>query len=117
MRADTKGAGAVGLFAVQLAHLNGAYVIATSSAANLEFVKQLGADDVIDYKKSRFEDRVEDVDVVFDAVGEKTLDRSSWALLKPEGRLVTDSYLSRLAPLTPASALDFRVDLCSDQAR
>jgi NADPH:quinone reductase-like Zn-dependent oxidoreductase len=81
-------AGAVGLFAVQLAHLNGAYAIATSSAANLEFVKQLGADDVIDYKRSRFEHRVEDVDVVFDAVGGETLDRS-WAVLKPGGRLVT----------------------------
>ena len=63
-------------------------MIATSSAANLEFAKQLGADEVIDYKKSRFEDRVEDVDVVFDAVGGETLDRS-WAVLKPEGRLVT----------------------------
>jgi len=82
------GAGAVGLFAVQLAHLHGAYVIATSSSANLDFVKQLGADEVIDYKKSRFDDRAEKVDVVFDAVGGETLDRS-WAVLKTGGRLVT----------------------------
>src|SRR5215813_4766315 len=43
-------AGAVGLFAVQLAHLHGAYVIATASARNADFVKGLGADEVIDYK-------------------------------------------------------------------
>jgi NADPH:quinone reductase-like Zn-dependent oxidoreductase len=81
-------AGAVGLFAVQLAHLHGAYVIATASARNVEFVKELGADEVIDYKTSRFEDRVENVDVVFDGVGGETLDRS-WAVLKPNGRMIT----------------------------
>ena len=46
-------AGAVGLFAVQLAHLHGAYVIATASALNAEFVKQLGADEVIDYSSPK----------------------------------------------------------------
>jgi NADPH:quinone reductase-like Zn-dependent oxidoreductase len=81
-------AGAVGLFVVQLAHLHGAYVIATSSAANVEFLKQLGADEVIDYKESRFEDSVKDVDVVFDGVGGETLDRS-WPVLRPGGRMVT----------------------------
>jgi NADPH:quinone reductase-like Zn-dependent oxidoreductase len=81
-------AGAVGLFAVQLAHLNGAYVIATASAGNTEFVKQLGADEVIDYKTSRFEEQVENVDIVFDAVGGETLDRS-WHVLKPGGRIAT----------------------------
>ena len=81
-------AGAVGLFAVQLAHLHGAYVIATAAARDTEFVKRLGADEVIDYKTSRFEDQVEHIDIVFDAVGGKTLERS-WAVLKPGGRLVT----------------------------
>jgi NADPH:quinone reductase-like Zn-dependent oxidoreductase len=81
-------AGAVGLFAVQLAHLHGAYVIATASTRNTEFVKQLGADEVIDYKTSRFEDQVENVDIVFDAVGGETLTRS-WVVLKPGGRMVT----------------------------
>jgi len=81
-------AGAVGLFAVQLAHLRGAYVIATASAPKMEFVTQLGADEVIDYKTSRFEKQVEKVDIVFDGVGGETLDRS-WAVLKPGGRLVT----------------------------
>jgi NADPH:quinone reductase-like Zn-dependent oxidoreductase len=81
-------AGAVGLFVVQLAHLRGAYVIATASARNAEFVKQLGADEVIDYETSRFEDQVENVGIVFDAIGGETLDRS-WAVLKPGGRIVT----------------------------
>ena len=81
-------AGAVGLFVVQLAHLHGAYVIATASGRNIEFVKQLGADEVIDYKKSRFEDQVKNVDIVFDAVGGDTVDRS-WAVLNPDGRMVT----------------------------
>jgi NADPH:quinone reductase-like Zn-dependent oxidoreductase len=81
-------AGAVGLFVVQLAHLRGAYVIATASARNAEFVKQLGADEVIDYETSRFEDQVENVGIVFDAVGGETLDRS-WTVLKPSGRIVT----------------------------
>lgn len=81
-------AGAVGLFAVQLAHLRGAYVIAAASARNAEFVKRLGADEVIDYETSRFEDQVGDVDIVFDAVGGDTLNRS-WTVLKPSGRIVT----------------------------
>jgi NADPH:quinone reductase-like Zn-dependent oxidoreductase len=81
-------AGAVGLFAVQLAHLQGAYVIATASERNTEFVKQLGADEVINYENSHFEQRVEKVDVVFDAVGGETLARS-WSVLNQGGRMVT----------------------------
>lgn len=81
------GAGAVGLFAVQLARRLEAYVIATSSKANIDFVKQLGANEVIDYRESRFE-QAGSVDVVFDTVGGETLERS-WALLNPGGRLVT----------------------------
>ena len=81
-------AGAVGLFAVQLAHLHGAYVIATASARNTEFVNRLGADEVIDYQTARFEEQVERVDIVFDGVGGETLERS-WAVLKPGGRMVT----------------------------
>jgi NADPH:quinone reductase-like Zn-dependent oxidoreductase len=81
-------AGGVGVFAVQLAHWRGARVIGTASAANLEFVRGLGAGEVIDYRAARFEDVVRDVDVVFDAVGGETLDRS-WTVLRPGGRLVT----------------------------
>jgi NADPH:quinone reductase-like Zn-dependent oxidoreductase len=82
------GAGGVGAVAVQLAHARGAYVIATASAGNLDFVRELGADQTIDYRTAPFEDAVRDVDVVFDGVGGETLDRS-WSVLRPGGRLVT----------------------------
>ncbi len=82
------GSGAVGLFAVQLAHRHGAHVIATASTPNLAFVKSLGADEVIDYKTSRFQDLVRDIDIVFDTVGGETRELS-WSLLKPAGRMIT----------------------------
>lgn len=82
------GSGAVGLFAVQLAHHHSAHVIATASGQKLDFVRRLGAEQVIDYRTARFEDDLEPVDVIFDAVGGETLDRS-WNLLKPAGRIVT----------------------------
>jgi NADPH:quinone reductase-like Zn-dependent oxidoreductase len=82
------GSGAVGLFAVQLARHHSAHVIATASARKTEFVKELGAEQVIDYRASRFEAEIEPVDVVFDTAGGDTLDRS-WKMLKPGGRLVT----------------------------
>jgi NADPH:quinone reductase-like Zn-dependent oxidoreductase len=81
-------AGAVGIFAVQLAHLHGAHVIGTASSANLELIANLGADEVIDYRASRFEELTPKVDVVFDGVGGDTLARS-WSMLKPGGRMVT----------------------------
>src|SRR5262249_24894174 len=81
-------AGGVGTFAVQLARIFGARVTGTASAANLDFVRSLGADEAIDYRAERFEDVVRDVDVVFDTVGGETLERS-WGVLKHGGRLVT----------------------------
>ena len=81
-------AGGVGVFAVQLARWRGAYVIATASSGNLDFVRSLGANEVIDYQKIRFENVVRDVDVVFDGVGGDTLERS-WGVLAKGGRLVT----------------------------
>src|SRR5262245_45962474 len=82
------GAGAVGLYAVQLAHIFGARVITTVSGRDIDLVKRLGADEAIDYEASRFEIEVKDVDVVFDAVGGDTLERS-WGILKPRGRVIT----------------------------
>ncbi len=82
------GAGAVGVFAIQLARHIGAQVVTTASARHREFLAQLGADQVIDYKSERFEDQLRDVDVVFDGVGGATLQRS-WSVLKAGGRLVT----------------------------
>jgi NADPH:quinone reductase-like Zn-dependent oxidoreductase len=82
-------AGGVGLFALQLAHRAGAHVIATASAHNLDFVRGLGASEMIDRNAQRFEDVAGRVDVVFDTVGGETLERS-WSLLEPAGgRMVT----------------------------
>lgn len=89
-------AGGVGVFAVQLAHALGAYVIATASSGNLDFVRTLGADEVIDYRATRFEGVARDIDFVFDAVGGDTLARS-WSVLRPGGRLVTIAASSAAA--------------------
>jgi NADPH:quinone reductase-like Zn-dependent oxidoreductase len=81
------GAGGVGSIAVQLAHWKGAHVIATTSTANVDYVKSLGADEVIDYTAVNFEDGVHDVDVVLDTVGGEVSARSL-SVLKPDGLLV-----------------------------
>ncbi|MFB5761288.1 NADP-dependent oxidoreductase [Paenibacillus medicaginis] len=81
-------AGGVGQFAVQLAKWKGATVIATASASNLDFVKSLGADQVIDYTTTAFEDVVKEVDLVVDSIGGDTENRS-WAVLKKGGILVS----------------------------
>ncbi len=81
-------AGGVGSFAVQLAKWRGAYVIGTASRRNQELVQSLGADEIIDYEKRRFEDAVRDVDVVFDTIGGDTQKRS-WKVLKKGGILVS----------------------------
>jgi NADPH:quinone reductase-like Zn-dependent oxidoreductase len=80
--------GGVGSFAVQFAKWKGAYVIGTASADNISFIKQLGADEAIDYKNERFEEQVQDVDLVFDLIGGETQQRSL-GVIKAGGRLVT----------------------------
>ena len=92
-------AGGVGLFAVQLAHQRGAYVIGTASAHNLEFVRGLGADEVIDHRAQPFEDVAQKVDIVFDTVGGDTLARS-WGVLRPNGRLITIARIRGTDPRT-----------------
>lgn len=82
------GAGAVGVLAIQLARWRGAHVLTTASGQDREFLLRLGAQQVIDYHTERFEDLARNVDVVFDAVGGSTLQRS-WGVLGPGGRLVT----------------------------
>lgn len=62
-------AGGVGHFAVQFAKHAGAHVVATASAHNTEWLKALGADEVIDYRASRFEDETRDIDLVVDLIG------------------------------------------------
>jgi NADPH:quinone reductase-like Zn-dependent oxidoreductase len=82
------GAGGVGSMAVQLGHWKGASVIATASTANVDFVRSIGADEVIDYSSVKVEDAVHDVDVVFDTVGGEATEQL-WNVLKPGGILVT----------------------------
>ena len=77
-------AGGVGSFAVQLARWRGAHVIATASARNGEFVRELGADEVIHRGATPFETMVRDVDVVLDSVGGTVTERS-WSV--PAARL------------------------------
>jgi NADPH:quinone reductase-like Zn-dependent oxidoreductase len=81
-------AGGVGTFAVQFAKWKGAHVVGTASVHNTDFVRQLGADEGIDYKAAKFEEMVRDVDVVLDTIGGDTQDRS-WEVLKPNGILVS----------------------------
>jgi NADPH:quinone reductase-like Zn-dependent oxidoreductase len=80
--------GGVGVFAVQLANDLGAYIFATASARNRDFVLQLGADEFIDYTSRRFEDIARDIDIVFDCVGGETFERS-FSVLKPTGHITT----------------------------
>ena len=82
------GSGGVGHCAIQIAKARGARVIATASTANQEFLKKLGADQAIDYTKTKFEDVVKDVDVVLDAVGGDTLTRS-YGVVKKGGIIVS----------------------------
>ena len=80
--------GGVGAFAVQFAHIAGAQVIATASADEIDRVRRLGADRVIDHKAEKFEDEVHDVDLVFDLVGKDTQERS-FQTLRRGGRLIS----------------------------
>ncbi|MCX5194215.1 NADP-dependent oxidoreductase [Streptomyces sp. NBC_00249] len=81
-------AGGVGHLAVQIAKARGAYVIGTASAGKHELLRELGADEVIDYRSTDFEDVVTDVDVVLDGLGGEHGQRSL-KVLKPGGHLVT----------------------------
>ncbi len=98
-------AGGVGVFAVQLAHWAGAQVIATASARNRDFLRELGANEIIDYTATRFEEVVHGVDLVFDLVGGDTLQRS-WQVIKPGGVLV--SIVSPQPPADVAKGHDAR---------
>jgi NADPH:quinone reductase-like Zn-dependent oxidoreductase len=82
------GAGGVGTFAVQFARWRGAHVVATSSERDRAFVSELGADEVLDYRGTPFEDTVADMDLVLDTVGGETWSRS-WDVIRPGGRLVS----------------------------
>jgi NADPH:quinone reductase-like Zn-dependent oxidoreductase len=99
----TGASGAVGSMAVQLAKVKGAHVIGTGSGRNEEFVRGLGAEEFIDYKKAKFEEEVSDVDVVFDTVGGETQERA-YKTLKRGGILV-----STVSPPSAEKAKEFGV--------
>lgn len=81
-------AGGVGTYAVQLASWKGAEVIATASAKDHDLLGELGASETIDYSHERFEEKVEDVDVVLDTIGGETQQRS-WGVLRRGGILIS----------------------------
>jgi len=95
-------AGGVGHFAVQLAKWKGAFVAGTASGRNEALVRSLGADQVVDYTRERFEDAVAPVDVVLDTLGGDA-GRRSWQVLKRGGTLV--SVLDIAVPLKGALRL------------
>lgn len=82
------GAGGVGHLAVQFAKARGATVAATVSGEDVEFTRNLGADQVIDYTRERFEEKVHDVDLVLDLIAGETQERS-WAVLKDGGAMIS----------------------------
>jgi NADPH:quinone reductase-like Zn-dependent oxidoreductase len=82
------GAGGVGSFAVQIAKNLGAYVATTASSKNVEFLKSLGADEVIDYTEADFSQELEDYDLVVDTLGGEVQEKS-FEVLKNRGKLVS----------------------------
>lgn len=81
-------AGGVGSMAVQIARIYGCYVIGTASEGNIDFVKNLGAHEVIDYRNQDFTQLIKDVDVVLDTVG-GTTQENSWKVLREGGMLMS----------------------------
>jgi NADPH:quinone reductase-like Zn-dependent oxidoreductase len=94
------GSGGVGTFAIQLAKHLGAIVATTTSTANVDWVRRLGADIVIDYRKQDFESILHGYDVVLNSQDGKTLEKSL-RILKPGGQLISIS-----GPPDPAFAAD-----------
>lgn len=82
------GAGGIGHVAIQLAKVLGAHVATTVSTEDVDFVKSLGADEVIDYKTQNFQEMLKDFDAVFDTVGGKITD-ASFSVLKKNGVVVS----------------------------
>jgi NADPH:quinone reductase-like Zn-dependent oxidoreductase len=93
-------AGGLGGYAVQYAKRAGTEVFATASTAQIDYVRSLGADHVIDYRTERFESVVRDIDLVLDYVGGEVLDRS-WQVLTKDGAIVGTSSPDILARTPP----------------
>lgn len=82
------GAGGVGIYAIQLAKNAGATVITTASKKNHELLKELGADQVIDYHTTDFSEVLEEIDLVFDTLG-GAVQKDSFKVLNEAGRLIS----------------------------
>ncbi|MBE7209582.1 MAG: NADP-dependent oxidoreductase [Gluconacetobacter diazotrophicus] len=96
--------GTTGAFAVQFAKAAGAVVIGTASGKNRDYVMELGADEFVDYRTESFEDRVADIDLVFDCVligGDRNTTDRSWSVLKPNGAIVSVSDPSIMGKIPP----------------
>ena len=107
------GAGGVAGFAIALARHLGARVVTTASAANHDYVRSLGADQVIDYRSQDFTKMVKDVDAVFDTVGGEVTARS-FAVLRPGGRFATIAQFGA-APSPRADVLSLRPKVDRDR--
>ncbi|MFF5790600.1 NADP-dependent oxidoreductase [Paeniglutamicibacter sp. NPDC012692] len=103
------GAGGVGSIAIQLARHLGASVATTVGASNMDFVRELGADTVIDYRNEDFEQRLSGYDLVLDSLGGENL-KKSLRVLKPGGKAIgisgpPDPAFAREAGLNPVMRL------------
>ena len=106
--------GGVGSFAVQFAKWKGAQVIGTASAKNQALLRELGTDEPIDYGETRFDDVVRGVEVVFDAVGGDTQERS-WKVLNKGGILI--SIVAPPPPAQLAAKYGVRAEMLGSQTR
>jgi NADPH:quinone reductase-like Zn-dependent oxidoreductase len=82
-------AGGVGLFALQFAKWKGAYVIATASERNIDFLKSVGADEVIDYTKYKLTEKINNIDAVLDSIATPEVQQESFNALKKGGAYVS----------------------------
>ena len=99
------GAGGVGLFALQLAKWKGAYVIVTSSERNIDFLKSVGADEVIDYTKYKISGKVSDADMILDSIVTPEVQLESFKALKKGGR-----YIAIAGPIREELKKDFDIE-------
>ena len=108
------GAGGVAGFAIALARHLGARVITTTSAGNREYVRSLGADEVIDYRAQDFTRLVRDCDAVFDTVG-GDVTQNSFSVLRPGGRLASVAVGMSAAPSPRADVASLRPNVKRDR--
>jgi len=101
------GSGGVGAFAIQIAKAKGAEVTAVCSTANIDFVKSLGADQVIDYKKEKFTDSGVEYEIIFDTIGGESIEsckavlgkKGQFVNINPSGKSISEMITSRFTSL------------------